>query len=205
MSQLKFPQGFFRMEPHSAWGGDYERIAVHGWVEGMAKGKLPLSLFRTGPFVPEVTVPNGAIIVTERAKGILAGVFPMLQFRLVVKKRIVRSDWPGLIIKGKPWPDELLEGEPESQILGSEHSDAVAKEMPPLWQLILEVGADVEVIEKDKYEFDLRLKRRTWTGTDLFNVCVRGGSMVPLVTGQAKTAIEELSGQWLEFAEVATC
>src|SRR5712671_6414516 len=100
MDALVMPHGFFRVDANSEWG-DYGIIAAHGFVYGSARDGQPLLLYRTGPFVPEVTIPNSNIVVTTSACTVLSSNFPGLRFRKVVKQHIVYSNWHVLVRRGE--------------------------------------------------------------------------------------------------------
>jgi len=117
----------------SPWG-DYGDILIHGMTDGPPGGTVVLE--RTGPFIPPITQPYGAIVVTDAFRRELEGEgFTGFEFRGVVKKRIVKLAW-------EEWDrtaDEPVRypagGEPENYVLGRKHNPAVAAWMGDLWAL----------------------------------------------------------------------
>ena len=156
--------------PESPWG-DYGDILRHGMsahVEPDEGGLLHLE--RTGPFIPPISFPGFEIVVTAECKSLLEGSrLTGFTFRPVYKARIVWLPWHTWDASA-PDPAEFPEsGEPEDYLLEREHSPRLADEMGPLWEMVVETGADTEREADERGHEDVYLKMATWIGIDLFH------------------------------------
>lgn len=124
------------LKPTNLWG-DYGNILVSGFLQ-REKPDDPAQLERAGPFLPPISFPNDAIIVSEsfkiKAAESFAGKF---LFRPAVYKKVVPIDWhlwdrAAELPKVRPH-----EGEPENYLLEGKHSAKTAREMEPAWEMIL--------------------------------------------------------------------
>ncbi|MDB5328304.1 MAG: hypothetical protein JWM57_3873 [Phycisphaerales bacterium] len=116
--------------------GDYGDILIHGLVEIAADGTT--LLMRTGPFVPPITQPAFAVIVTDSVRAAMeVQQFTGFTFVPATKRRIVHHDWQGWDpCAGEPaeFPES---GEPENYVMQGVHDPKSASEMEELWELRL--------------------------------------------------------------------
>lgn len=130
----------------SPWG-DYGRLLIHGMSAHLGrKGgeNGPIQYERTGPFVPPITFPGiGDIIVTDAMKlAMEAAGFRGISFRTVILAHIVEVPWHTWDIKAeepKYYPEG---GEPEEYILAKEHDPVLARQIGPLWEVVVQEGSE---------------------------------------------------------------
>ena len=128
---------FFKVCDEAPWG-DYGHTLFHGSVEGsphhLRNPTAELELARVGPFVPAVTVPWGAVILTKDAAiGFEDQAFSGIELRPCKLIKIVKID-----IEHWDWSAEEPEkypagGEPENYIERRKHSADAASALPPLF------------------------------------------------------------------------
>lgn len=134
------------LEPESLpWAeyGDTVRALVHGTYSGGGRSG-PLRLQRAGPSVPPFSFPGlFAIVVTNDTRRRLErSRLTGLQFREVVKERIVEIPWQDWVF-GHPPLESLLHSlfrepgvnEPEDLVVARPHSRAAARKAGRLWEL----------------------------------------------------------------------
>ena len=126
---------FYHVQHTGKPWGDYGNTLIAGWAlrqgvdshSRLFDREAPLELERTGPFAPEITLTGMAsIVVTDNCKLKMSGVSPSLEFRPVLKKLVVMSDWHNWdwnADKPQAYPDE---GEPENYVMGQPHSEDAA-------------------------------------------------------------------------------
>ena len=190
---------FFSLErPFIAWG-DYGDILHHGMAWRDEQSDL-LKLERTGTFVPPITFPGiNEIVVTDSFRAALeTSNLTGFTFRPLIKHHIVDLDW-------SEWkseePDFYPEsGEPEDYIYEAQHSPETAKQMPELWELVIEETAHVQRIENPSadYGVDLTLLKETWNGDDFFRAPEVGYTFVG---ERAKFWLEKHAENLVDFRE----
>ena len=86
-----------------------------------------------------------------------------LQFRPVIKHRIIELDWSSWDTSEDEAPEFPESGEPEDYILGRPHSPRAAAAMPQLWELctIEDPTADVRYLPTTQI-IALSTKARDW-------------------------------------------
>lgn len=121
------------VERGGPWG-DYSAILEHGLCR--SKVGEPLELWRTGPFVPAVTLPGfGNLVVNEACKRRVESAQLSVRFESVRLTRAVRIDW-------QSWPKRSMPkvrptgGEPENYLVDARHDREVAKEIGQLFRLL---------------------------------------------------------------------
>lgn len=150
--------------------GDYGAILLSGMVTRPDdSGRVGVE--RTGPFVPPITIAGiSTPIVTEDFRATLADSdLAGVSFRAANKRRIVRLDWTSWD-RTAPEPQRYpAGGEPENYILGRKHDEALANEIGPLWELVLDHTldnpGDADIIRKQPTNFTRILvsdRARTW-------------------------------------------
>lgn len=115
--------------------GDDGHILRAGLCERMAEGG-PLLRKRTGPFVPPISFPFGAIVVADSFRRQLESAsIRELRFGSVEVEKVVALDWHGWNQQSdKPlvYPEG---GKPEDYILKGRHSPRSARHMQQVWEL----------------------------------------------------------------------
>ncbi|MBL8896254.1 MAG: hypothetical protein JNM84_01440, partial [Planctomycetes bacterium] len=162
----------FQLTTGQAPWGDYGSILVHGMASHLGRdtqGRVQLE--RTGPWMPALSNPYGALIATDSFREELKGSgMRGLRFRLVTKARIVKlawERWDGAAAEPKFFPRG---GEPESYILGRKHDPALADQLGDLWELHFATGAHESRFLRKGQRIGGRivLHPSTWNGADLF-------------------------------------
>jgi hypothetical protein len=158
------------LEPPEAPWGDYGHILVHGMashLDSTLDGVVQLE--RTGPYIPPISFPGFAIVVTDECrKQFEASRLNGVAFRPVHLARIVDlpwHTWDRAAEEPAEYPDS---GEPEDYVLERNHAPQLAEAMNPLWELAIAEAADVEREPADQWNDRIYLKTATWTGVDIF-------------------------------------
>jgi hypothetical protein len=171
-------------------------------------------LERTGPYVPPISMPYDAIIVTDEFRKLLErSALTGFTFRPVIKSRIVHLDWHNWDKTAEEPEEYPTSGEPEDYILGRPHSSDVAMKIGELWELCLEEHAEVlrdlrnpadhGLTEWAPYDVthDLFLLLSSWDGTDWFRATNVGYTYV---SDRAKTWLEKTAYEWVSFEMALT-
>lgn len=163
---------FFRVQHRNLWG-DYGHILIAGIAVRRGKNRhdrdAPLLLQRTGPFAPSVTLPGTKnIVITDNCRGRIAIDRPEVEFRPVVKQRIVFSCWENWDWEEDEPEEYPEEGEPENYIMNQPHSDEAAAEMGDMWELPVAIGVQVDTdVRREAWDYDLRIHLDTWNGNHI--------------------------------------
>jgi hypothetical protein len=193
---------FYRITEHplTSWG-DYGHILQHGMTAHLARVGGLLSLERTGPYMPPITLPGfGDVVLTPAGKALLeASGLSGFTFRPVNKARIVELHWHEWDLTTDDPPEFPESGEPEDYILARQPNAGLAREMGDLSELVVPITA---IIGRQRTIVDsfreLYIELNSWNGSDVF----RGdgfGSI--LVTEGAKLWLAEHLGSYIEFDE----
>ncbi|HEX9197481.1 hypothetical protein E6H30_08595 [Candidatus Bathyarchaeota archaeon] len=176
--------------------GDYGGILAHGMGGRSREGQFEIE--RAGPFVPPISLPFNAIIVTDVFKKELeTSGLRGLSFNPVVKKRIVKLDWEKWDWKAADPAKYPSEGEPENYILENPHSPDTAEKIGPLWELLIEENADTEpVMASAGVPEQILLRLDRWDGRDFFRA---KGVGFYYVTDSAKAWLETRVSEWISF------
>jgi hypothetical protein len=181
--------------------GDYGSILISGYPIGEENGLL--ELYRTGPFVPPMTFPD-EFVVTDSFRAELEKAFSGLQFKPVIKKRIVSMRWRW---EQAEKTDEGIEKhlppdcEPESYLLSRRHSEKASEAMGPLWQMVVKPVLQARFFRDADYNYTYYVKKSTWNGDHFLSLASR--STFPVVTEVAKDFLESHNAaEWLEFEEI---
>ncbi len=128
--------------PKQPWG-DYGDALFHGYVE-YDDASQSFLVSRAGPFVPPVSQPFNAILLTDALRlSLLNSGLSGFTLQPVVKQKIVDIDWQQWDLTA-PEPDEYPDsGVPEDYIAEGEHSPLLAEKMGALW--VLNVGGAARV------------------------------------------------------------
>jgi len=124
--------------------GDYGEMLVSGMASRQDDGSIALE--RAGPFVPPITlIAPDVLVVTDAFRRELEGSgLRGLSFRGAIRKRIVRVDWRHWD-RTKSDPERYPpDGEPENYILRRRHNAALAHEIGPLWEVVIDTDGDGE-------------------------------------------------------------
>jgi hypothetical protein len=187
--------------PASPWG-DYGDILVHGMTAHRGREGGLLQLERTGPFVPPITQPGiGDVLVTDDFRRRLEqSGLTGLAFRPVHMRHIVRVEWEAWNREADEPTKYPASGEPENYILARKHNDALAEEIGPLWEVVIE-GAALVTREGEYPHQVIRLKRHSLSGADLFRA---EGVRYVYVSERAKDWLEREAADWVRFVEAPT-
>jgi hypothetical protein len=196
--------GFFTIRARSivprGWG-DYGYILQHGMAAHSPTADGRLSLERTGPYIPPITLPGiGDVVLTSEAQKLLeSSALSGFSFLRVVKTVIVELHWETWNLKAEEPAQFPESGEPEDYILGKPHNPNTATELGELWEIVVPSTATIlrlrSVVSSYK---ELRIDVSTWNGSDLF----RGdgyGSI--LFSERARNWFCEHWGRYVQFDE----
>ena len=129
-----------------------------------------LSLERTGPYVPPISLPGiGEIVLTSEAKELLDGSgLTGFSTETVEKALIVELHWENWDLNAEQ-PLELPDsGEPEDYILGKPHNESASALLAELWEIV--VPATLTILRSrsivSSYK-ELKVDVGTWNGADL--------------------------------------
>ena len=187
----------------TAWG-DYADILQHGMIYRDPRLDGALSLQRTGPFIPPITLPlMSEVLVTSEAKTTLeSSNLTGFSFRLVKKTHIVELRWEDWDFSNDELPEYPESGEPEDFISERPHSPATAAALGEIWEIVVPRTAKIRrprpIVNSYK---ELKIDMATWDGSDL----IRGegyGSM--LFSERARDFFSENWGLYLQFDEFPT-
>ncbi|HTI70327.1 MAG TPA: hypothetical protein VMF06_10185 [Candidatus Limnocylindria bacterium] len=181
-------------EPKSPWG-DYSHILIAGMSGHSEEDGELIQLERTGPYVPSISfLGAGGIVVTDAFKKLLEGSgLTGFRFRPVIKKHIVLLNWQDWDQSVDEPPEYPEGGEPEGYILDRPHSPETSDQMGDLWEVCLEVGAEIERLRKPSR---ILLIASSWRGGDLFRA---GDVLSNYVTQKAKRWFERHAGEHVSF------
>jgi hypothetical protein len=188
---------FFKMSGRSLFNsdwGDYGEILQHGISTHLPRRDGKVSLERTGPFIPPITLPF-AIVVTAEARTLLeSSGLSGFSFLPVEKARVVELHWERWDLEAQEPAEYPESGEPEDYILARPHSKAAATALGDLWEIL--VPPTVTILRPNSivrsYK-DLRLDTNTWKGEDL----IRGDGYGSVLLSQR--AMEWFGGQWTKY------
>jgi hypothetical protein len=200
-------------EPERPPWGDYGHVLLSGLSSLPRKDGL-YQLERTGPFVPPISMPFGAVVVTDEfrerlEKSTLTG----LTFQPIIKSRIVHLDWQNWDKSAEDPEQYPATGEPEDYVLGQPHSPDTAAKIGALWELCL--GEHAEIIRVPRNPSELGLVKwapfdathdtlvvlSSWDGTDWFMTKPVGHTYV---SERAKTWLEQTTSEWVSFEPALT-
>lgn len=147
---------FYQLRNSSAPWGDYGYILRNGLLATRTKAKSPLvEVERTGPFLPPITFPFDAIVVSEAAKEQLeTGRFAGLQFSRAKYAKVVRLDWhewDHLVPEPQRYP---ASGEPEDYIIKGKNSDRTAAVMPAIWAFNVPPTEGLQLLGSNTFRLD---------------------------------------------------
>ena len=190
---------FYKLRGPDVWGG-WGRELVAGEASDLVRQNGLLLLDRTGPFAPPITNPIDVIIVTDAFRSRLEASFAGLEFRPVIKDRIVEIHWETWDRTVFPQERPPADGEPEDYLYQNPHSEAAAEGLGDLWELVLSVGAQVRHSERPEARHTGEIDATTWSGDHFFWV-IPGRFPVVVVSETAKTWLEAEVPEWVSFEE----
>jgi hypothetical protein len=150
--------------------GDYGHILQHGMTVHLPRLGGRLSLERTGPYIPPITLPGiGDIVLTSEARELLEGSgLSGFSFLAVEKTLIVELHWEAWNLDADEPTEFPDSGEPEDYVLGKQHSPTAAEALGELWELAIPNTATILHSEPVVSPYDtLKLDLRSWNGADL--------------------------------------
>ncbi len=119
----------------------------------------------------------------------LAGTFPSLTFRPVIKKRVVWLPWHLWDHKAKEPAEYPISGEPEDYIRERPHSPSAADGIDEIWQLF---APAIPGIQLERGGVDAS----RWSGELVFRSSVRSHL---IVSAPLKSWLEINAPAWVEF------
>jgi hypothetical protein len=190
---------FYRVSGSRLWG-DYGNILINGMSSHLPRKDGLLQLERSGPFLPPITLPGvGDLVVSSDFKDEFqrSGI-AQVTFAPVVKAKIVDLRWEDWD-RASPEPREIpTGGQPEDYIRLLPHSQAVAEQLGPLWEIVLPEDANVEAVRIGRGVWKFRLDPSTWPEASLFRAT---GKRHVIAVEEVKCWLESRAGKWLEFEE----
>jgi hypothetical protein len=147
---------FYQLRDSVAPWGDYGHILRNGLLAPRrVKSSAVVKVERTGPFIPPITFPFDAIVVTEQTKEQMeAGRFTGLQFTRARYVKVVRLDWhkwDALAPEPQHYP---ASGEPEDYIIEGENCDRTAVLMPAIWAFDVPSTPDLQLLGSNRFRRD---------------------------------------------------
>jgi hypothetical protein len=171
-------------------------------------------LERTGPFVPPISMPFEAIVVTEEFRNrIEESALTGIAFQPVIKTRIVNLEWQKWDRAAEEPEEYPSTGEPEDYILERSHSPELAEKIGNLWEVCLEEHAEAIRVPRDpskwglkKWAFydaqgDIFIVLSSWDGFDFFKAKAVGYTYV---SERAKNWLEHTVSEWVGFEPAPT-
>ena len=161
VSQRSMPS--FLLNSIEAPWGDYGRILYHGMSMHAPRSEGRIRLERTGPDIFPITFPIDVVVTDEFRRAFEKSGLRGVQFRPIIKHRIVELDWISWDTTEDEPPELPESGEPEAYILGRPHSPKAAAAMPELWELSTgeDPGADVRYLPST-HIIALSTKAKDW-------------------------------------------
>ena len=199
------------MRPHlfllvqaKLWG-DYGDVLISGYASRDKESGI-IGLHRAGPFSPPIFFPYGALsgaslIVTQAFRVKLeCSEIPRLEFRPVIKKRIVEFHWESWDRNAED-PGEYPEtGEPEDYIWEGQHSVSAAANMPEMWEVLPPViPCEIESEDSDR----LAVPPKYWFTPQAgpYRGLFRSQERFPrfIVDANTRQWFEEHAPEWVRF------
>lgn len=191
---------FFKVVAGNRGWRDLDSVILHGWPMFSQSGEMRdesgrLLIGRTGPYIPRMFSPfSDCLVVRDDFKSILddSGLGPF-GFRQVRICQAVPLDWDG---QSSTMPNFVLprdfESGPEEYLTEQPHSAALAPQLPPCWEVILERGINCETVLVAKYQWIVNVFSRTWSGQHVVL-----GDLGPERPGRL-IIVDRLAKDWLE-------
>lgn len=192
---------FFEIRRVDLWG-DYGTTLVNGDLFSIERENGRLTIQRTGPFVPPVSI-RGSMIVTPAFRQQLKGEFPYLRFKEVIVKKVVELHWENWDRNKDPeiYPPE---GDPANYLFELPHSPEAAAQIGPLYEIIMRNGAKGRIIPTERvYDSGTIVEVDSWNGDDFFRTTINKVER-KLVTDKAKAWFEKVAGEWVSFRPLLT-
>lgn len=184
--------------------GDYGDILQDGMTAHLPRLDGRLSLERTGPYIPPITLPGiGDIVLTNEARGLLEGSgLSGFSFVPVEKTLIVELHWETWNLNADEPPEFPDSGEPEDYVLGKPHSPTAAEALGNLWEVAIPNTATIIRPQSTMASYkELKLDLSSWNGADLFRSEGYGRA---LFSKRARDWFTEHWGMYVLFDEFAT-
>ena len=184
--------------------GDYGDILQHGMTAHLPRLGGRLSLERTGPYIPPITLPGiGDIVLTSEARERLEGSgLSGFSFVPVEKTLIVELHWEAWNLDADE-PHEFPDsGEPEDYVPGKPHNSTAAEALGELWEVAIPNTATIlrsqSVVSSSE---QLNLDLSSWNGADLIR---SKGYGCALFSQRARDWFTEHWGTYVRFDEFPT-
>ena len=189
------PNTFWKIEerPMTDWG-DYGYILQHGMTSHRRRTEGKLSLERTGPFVPPITLSGlGHVVLTSEARTALeSSGLTGFTFLPVEKVHIVELHWDQWDLTAEEPAEYAQSGEPEDYILKREHSLEIANSLGDLFEVVVPNSINIVRTPANK----LLIDADSWNGDDLIR-SVKYGSII--FSERARVWFTEHWGKYVQF------
>lgn len=186
-----------------AWG-DYADILQHGMTVQEDGDGGNLSLQRTAPFMPPITLPGiGDLLLTSGARRALeSSGLTGFSLRPVKKTHIVELHWEDWDFDADELPEYPESGEPEDLIFERPHSPTAADALGEIWEVVVPTSARIlrprRIVESYR---ELKIDLSTWNGADLIRGDDYGGI---LFSERAREAFSERWDLYVQFDQFST-
>jgi hypothetical protein len=147
---------FYQLLASPAPWGDYGDVLRSGLLAPRQEDVRPVvEIERTGPFIPPITFPFDAIVVTEATKARMeTGSFMGLQFAPARYVKVVRLDWHNWDLLA-PEPQRYpAGGEPENYIIKRRNCDRTTASMPAIWSFDVPSTPGLQVRGSDRFRLN---------------------------------------------------
>lgn len=147
---------FYQLLASETPWGDYGGILRHGLLAPNRGESSPdVEVERTGPFIPPITFPFAAIVVTEAAKVQMeAARLTGLKFARARYGKVVRLDWHEWDLLA-PEPQRYpASGEPEDYIIKGKRSADTAALMPTIWTFNVPSTPGLQLMGSSRFKLD---------------------------------------------------
>lgn len=188
---------FYQLRASQAPWGDCGDILRSGLVaprrkRGSSAAELVLQIERTGPFIPPITFPFDAIVVTEATKERMeVNTFVGLQFARARYSKVVRLNWHKWDVRAPEPQHYPASGEPEDYIVKAKNCDRTTASMPPIWVFNVPSTPDLQVLGSSTFRLELA------PAADIFREC-----SIHWVSERMKVWLEANLGEWIRCVPV---
>jgi hypothetical protein len=157
-------QRFFKIHSRSIFNpewGDYGDMLQNGMSMHRPRVNGRIALERTGPFIPQVTIPFAVLLTSEAKTSLESSGLSGFEFIPVEKAHIVELPWETWNLQAEQPAEYPESGEPEDYILTRPHDPAIATFLGDVWEL--ESTSRVRILRPE-----MAVDTSTWNGDDVF-------------------------------------
>ena len=186
---------FFRIGRNPFWG-DFGGILQNGFV---IESEPTYLISRTGPFVPPVSFPIGAMVLSDSYRHVFtSSQLFACNIQPVRYMKIVDLRWETWDLNG-PLPSRFTSG-PEDVILKGNHSRDCLRLTEKSWSVvdIPRTCTSTSTLDDDGWKFTLDAS--DWNGSHLFR---SNNQNFIFVSDVGRNFFQQNSEQWMDFSECA--